>query len=545
MLRNANHVHLSLRSTGFPSIPGLALAVVAAGAAGLLAAFAWQPSLATFADDSVSYLVMAQVFSPWQAATAPVSEAFAREGFYPPLFPLLLAVAGAGHNIALAHAVSALLLAACLPLQYVLAARWLGDRRAALMVAVAMVLLPALWIQAKGILSEPLYALLLLALLVSLDDAPQRAPRIGLRALLMAAFVLTRTAGLIVVAGYALWALSRRDERLSARLYRMAPAFAAVLAYALWMSLRPAGVADDYARIMDEGVRGLLTSEARWVALATLLARQANAIFEAWLGSLLLFWVEGRHVNVALAAVVGLLALGGLAQRLRQGEADGWMMVAYLLTYLFWPFYDQMTRFIFPALPVLLLYAFVALSALVRRLGRPAIAGQALLALLLASLALPGLAFIHRRAGAPSRLVEMTDWYRVPDVAGARARAEVHLDLLADMAAVRSLTRPEDRVMWVAPSYLALLADRRGVPAPDPALDAAAYRQAVAAARPDYVFLSVYHPRDSIRDTAWRAGLRALAGRGEIVHVRTRAGGTVVTSVLLKTRGESARPRSE
>ena len=73
--------------------------------------FAWQPTLATFADDSVSYLVMAQVFSPYQPATQAVAAAFPREAFYPPLFPLLLALSGAAHDIAWAHALTALVLA--------------------------------------------------------------------------------------------------------------------------------------------------------------------------------------------------------------------------------------------------------------------------------------------------------------------------------------------------------------------------------------------------------------------------------------------------
>ena len=39
---------------------------------GVLLCFTVQPGLASFADDSVSYLVMAQVWSPWHQATAAV-----------------------------------------------------------------------------------------------------------------------------------------------------------------------------------------------------------------------------------------------------------------------------------------------------------------------------------------------------------------------------------------------------------------------------------------------------------------------------------------
>src|SRR6185295_17153723 len=103
-------------------------------------------TLAGFADDSVSYLVMAQVFSPYRDASQAVLAAFSREAFYPPLFPAVLALAGAAHDIAWAHVLTALILAASLPVAYVLGVLWLEDRRAAALAVMCVVLLPALWV---------------------------------------------------------------------------------------------------------------------------------------------------------------------------------------------------------------------------------------------------------------------------------------------------------------------------------------------------------------------------------------------------------------
>jgi hypothetical protein len=226
--------------------------------------------------------------------------------------------------------------------------------------------------------------------------------------------------------------------------------------------------------------------------------------------------------------------LAGIALRLRAGKADAWMMAGYLATFLLWPFYDQMGRFLFPALPVLLLYAFWTMDRALRVAGRQPLLGHALLLVVVISLAAPALAFMHQRSQVPGRHAEIVDWYRTPDLAQARARAQVHLDLMADMGEIANLTRPEDRVMWVAPAYLALLADRRGVPAPDSGLGPEAYRQAVRESGADYVFLSRYHPRDTLRTVAWQSGTLALAGQAKPVHVRTQDGGSVVTSMLLK-----------
>lgn len=510
------------------ALPPLLAGLVTALFAGAVVAFVWQPGLASFADDSVSYLVMAQVFSPWQAASPPVAEAFAREAFYPPLYPALLALAGVAHEFAQAQVLTALVLALCLPLVYLLGIRWLGDQWAAAAATAVTALLPSMWIHVKGTLSEPLFALLLLVTLYLVEKERDRQGSRWPLAAALALLVLTRTVGLVVVAAYAACALARRDRRA------LAPVVAALAAYAAWVLLRPAQTTDVNMAIALEHLRTLSAD-----GFAAILARQANSIVEAWTGALLLFWVEGQPLRVALAGIVGGLALVGMAFRFAARKPDAWMAAAYLATFLIWPFQDQMTRFLFPALPVLVLYAFWVCAAGLRRLRRPAAPAHALLGVLIASLAAPGLAFIYQRAQADTPFVEMTDWYRRPDLDEARRRSVVHIDLLADMQAIRALTTPQDRVMWVAPSYIALLAERRGVAAPPAELAPAAYRVAVEEAAPDFVFLSIYHPRDTIRDTAWQAGMRALKGYGEVVHARTRPDGSV-SSVLLRLRTKEA-----
>ena len=513
-------------------LPDLALAVLVAAFAFACACFVWQPTLATFADDSVSYLVMAQVFSPFQAASPAVAASFAREAFYPPLFPLVLALAGAAHNIAWAHAVTALLLAAALPLAYLLGVRWLGGRGAALAAMACIALAPSLWINSKGILSETLFCLLLVAFFLVLEREKPSGWRLGL---LMAGLALTRTAALPMIAVYGLWAFARRGS-LAERARSALPAAAALLAYALWVLLRPAVQTEgDYASILLDKGQGLFGGSAGFIpALAASVARQANAIAEGWAGSLLLYWVEGRPLRFALASAVGLLALAGMAIRLWRGKPDGWMVAAYLATLLAWPFYEQMERFLFPLLPVLILYAFLAAGEALRAAkGKPALA-HALLAGLLLSLVLPAMAFVYQRAQAGGREVAITDWYRTPDLKRARLRSQTHLALLDDMQTIRQITQPGERVMWVTPSYVALLADRSAVAAPDARLTPAAYRDAVRKSGADYVFLSRYHPRDTLRDTAWQAGVRALSDDAKAIHTSTQDGGSIVSSILLR-----------
>ena len=515
-------------------IPVLAAGLITAAFACGCVMFVWQPTLATFADDSVSYLVMAQVFSPYHPAAPAVAEAFVREGFYPPLFPLLLALGGAAHDFAWAHAFTALLLAAALPFAYLLGRRWLGSG-SALAALACIALLPSLWINSKGILSESLFCLLLMKTFWVLDaDDNAQAPA-WRAAPVMAALALTRTAALPMIAVHALWALSRRGLPAAARMRAMGPAMVAIAGYGLWVLLRPSTSGDDYAHILAERGQGFLEGpDGLLSALSMSLLRQANAIVEGWAGSLMIFWIEGQPARFAMASAVGILALAGLALRIRRGKPDGWMMAAYLATLLAWPFYEQMERFLFPALPVLMLYAFLAAGEAMRAISRKPAIAHALLFGLVLSLSLPAMAFIRQRSQAAGRVALVTDWYRTPDLERARRRVQTHLDLFDDMQAIRSLTRPDQRVMWVAPSYIALLADRRALLAPDARLGAEAYREAVRNSGADYVFLSRYHPRDTIRDTAWQAGLRALSGSAKAVHTSTLGDGSTVTSVLFK-----------
>jgi hypothetical protein len=393
-------------------------------------------------------------------------------------------------------------------------------------------LLPSLWVNSKGILSEPLFCLLLVSTFLHLEKDKAASWTI---ALLLAAMALTRTVALPMLAGFAVWALTRRGIPLPERVRAALPALAAVIAYGLWILLRPSMTEDDYARIVLERGQGFLDGPGGiFASLAASLLRQANALAEGWVGTLTLFWVEGQPLRPLLAGMVGVFALAGLAIRLSRGHVDGWMMAAYLATLLAWPFHEQMGRFLFPAVPVLVLYAFLAAGETVRRLARPAALAHALLAALLLTLSVPAMAFVYQRAQAAGRVAEMTEWYRTPDLSRARNRSQVHLDLLDDMQAIRSLTQPQHRVMWVVPSYLALLADRAGIAAPDARLGPEAYREAVRRSGADYVFLSRYHPRDTIRDTAWQAGIRALAADAKAVHTRTQDGGSIVSSILLK-----------
>ena len=202
------------------------------------------------------------------------------------------------------------------------------------------------------------------------------------------------------------------------------PALAAIAAYGAWVLLRPAATADNYARIVLEHGGAFVGADSPLAAIGASLLRQANAVAEGWVGvPAAVLGGRPAAARPLLAGAVGCLALAGMALRLAAGKADGWMMAAYLATLLAWPFYDQMGRFLFPVLPVLILYAFWRCGAALRALGRPPVLAHGLLAAsCVLSLTLPALAFIGQRAQAAGRYAR--DRRLVPDAGpcrGARA----------------------------------------------------------------------------------------------------------------------------
>ena len=132
-------------SRGDTALVALALAVAA-----IAAIFLVHPGIDSLYDDSVSYLLMAQWYSPWHAADAAVAAAAPLET-YPPLFPLALALTGGAYDWRIGHVLVALAFAASVFLLGAYARRTTGSKAAAVLAAAAFAALPGAWLNARGI----------------------------------------------------------------------------------------------------------------------------------------------------------------------------------------------------------------------------------------------------------------------------------------------------------------------------------------------------------------------------------------------------------
>jgi 4-amino-4-deoxy-L-arabinose transferase-like glycosyltransferase len=485
----------------------MALAALALAAGAGAAVFVWQPGLDSLHDDSVSYLIMAQAFSPWHPSD-PVIRAALPHQSYPPLFPLLLALAGGAYDWRIAHLVVAAALGASVFFLGVHARHVTGSARLGLIAALVYMLLPGTWLNAKGILSEFPYMALAFATLAYHahlgERVATRREAWALGALLTAA-VLTRAIGVTllaaIVAAEILRAIRAHDTR---RLRSLAPApIVALAAVAAWYLLRPTAGHDTYVGDVNIMVEGAAEDAIRWV-LGSLEAN-ASALVAAWLNALLIFWGEPWKPGYLMAAAFGAFGLGAVLARASRGHADGLYCVLVLLILLFWPYPGQMYRLVFPIVPLVLVSAFWGARALLlRRFGAAASErGASYAAILPLAACVPAVLFyVVERARMPDSgahaatpKTDIAEFYRIPSGPAAQAYAHREIEVFGDLKRIRETTPPAARVMWYTPNYVSLLARRPGVPLTRPGNPDALAAQ-LRATGADYLYLADIHPRD-------------------------------------------------
>ena len=488
----------------------VALGALAAVAGIFAASFAWQAGLASLYDDSVSYLVMAQAFSPFGPASAAIAAALPREK-YPPLFPLLIAFGGGAYDWRIAHAWVAASFAASVFFLGIHARQATGSARIGWAAALVFAWMPGVWLNMKGILSEfPFMALTFATLACHYRLSARPATLRGYAGLgvLLAAVMLTRTIGVALLAAIAVaeaWRYVKHREPGRLRFVAWAVAIP-VLAVALWYVLRPAGGEDAYLAFSTGMAQGTAERGVTW-ALG-IMSLNLSALADAWLTAILIYWGEPWRPGFIIATLVGASGAAGTLWRALRGEADALYVLAFVAILAAWPFPGQMYRLALPVLPLVALHALWVWQRLMARIAgeEPALAWGALASIVPLLVCVPAVLFyVAGRAEAPGDVVavgyrksDIAEFYRIPDRASAEANALQQIEVFEDMEQIRRTTPESARVMWYAPGYIALLAGRHGI-ALERRAGLAAMSAQMRAAKPDYIYLAAAHPRDSAR----------------------------------------------
>jgi hypothetical protein len=444
---------------------------------------------------------MAQAFSPWQAASAPVIAQMPLEK-YPPLFPALIAITGAAYDWHWAHALVAVTFGAAVLSLGTYASRMSATASCGIAAALIFAALPGAWLNMKGILSEFPYMALTFATLAWLARSAPEAPferRHALAlALALAAVMLMRSIGFTLVLAIAIaevagYRQTGNRERLRRVLAALAAALAALIA---WYVVRPSGGEDAYVSSSAEVIQRLRTEGASY--LVSLILGNARALFDAWLSALVIYWGEAWQPKFLGGALIAAIIAAATLWRASRWNADGIYIVLFVSVLVAWPFPGQMYRLALPIFPIALAIALAGVAEVAsRRLdARATSRAVAYAALLPLAFSVPALFYIAGRAAEPGG--QIMEYYRIPFRRDAEATAALQLRAFEDMRRIRETTPDDASVMWYGPVYIALLSSRRGVHLDYPA-DASHMAAQIARSRPDFVYLSHIHPRDSGR----------------------------------------------
>ncbi len=291
---------------------------------------------------------------------------------FPPLYPgllgLLWAALGSVGAVTLAAELLNLLLLAAAGglLAWALHAGAGLRRREALAVGALAFISADLWRPALVPLSEPLFLALASACLALWPRASRRGEVrwAFFLAVLLVALVLTRTAGVAVVAGFAVALAARRSARAAAAV--TAAPLLAVAGWGAWASSRAAAI--------PEGLRDVLGPYGGWLAgqlvgrpgafLAGLPTHANNVVGRVL--ALLVPGLTGPWLWVA-AIPLGAAALAGGWSLARRLAPLPWIAVAYLGMLLTWPFVDR--RLVAPLHPWLVVAVAVGVLEGLGRLG--------------------------------------------------------------------------------------------------------------------------------------------------------------------------------
>ena len=307
-------------------------------------------------SDSLFYLILADFYSGHSVGRVPaLSTSFYEISRFPPLFPIALALAGAGIKnwVAAYYLVLAFGL-----LAIVTSFLWLRQQTGRTFVAAALlpiaILSPQYFYLHLEIVSESQFILLLTVVFSLVGLCERRRCSILTVAAVASLLPLSRTAGLTLLVALSIWlALKRHDVSIRRKLVAGAIMWLPAVAWILYRRLYPVSL--DY---VGELTQPLSAGLVPW--LIDVGNRLPSLIdgYASW------FDWTGSQIAYRIAVVILALAAVGWYRRLKALHADALFLPIYLGLIAVWPYPVELPRLLSVTMPVIALSAWYGLDAL-------------------------------------------------------------------------------------------------------------------------------------------------------------------------------------
>jgi hypothetical protein len=448
--------------------------------------FVWNDGLSSFASDSANYMLMAQYMSPWQEPSLAVKELWSYQ-YFPPFFPIILALTGVAHSMLAAHILTTVFLLASLPLIYKFARQCFASHWQALGITTIFSLSPSTWLNTLGILSENLYLFLSFILLLMFNKVRDFDYKlISLFGILMAALILTRTIGGAMFISYVIVGYVYFHKKQLNTVNYFLPIIIVIIINLLAKFLNKSILPPSYIHELH-----LLN-----------ITGQPKVLLETWFSAWQYYWVDDLLIPHIFVIIIGVLACTGLIIRLRLIKFDAFYLLIYLGILLAWPHPGQALRFIYPVHALLIIYAFFSIYVIFNHLTSIKTEKPVLLLLLISfSIIGPTLSYLWNRynVGTEFGYHHIHEFYRFPDLKHAKNTASTQVTMFNDMEIIESITEADDTILHFAPVYITLLANRisKGISfnySDDESFTVNNISEA------NYVYISKLHPRRTGKD---------------------------------------------
>ena len=336
-----------------------------------------------FLSDDATYLLMAEMYSPWVKGTSPLLEFLRYDFQFPPLYPLLLAIMGVTSTT---PETASLVTTGFLLLSFVIIGIWgwveTKNSVLAVMIPVIFALLPSSILFSQDLLSEFLFICFLYAAFACLAGKDLN-DRHWLFAALMIGFAsLTRTIGISIIVAYAILLFFNRPKK--SFIFFIVSALPLVS----WNLFRLL-IASEH--VYWEIISGQFTGTSI-VGLLKFIAQQIVILGESW------FWLfsvfndaEIYHfISVVVASLFFVIFLYSFFIRFRLKKFDAFCIPVYLGIIVLWPFTGVhfVSRFLYPLLPLIIFYNIYGIILLAKTKIRKRL-GIGIYLLLLITMAAP------------------------------------------------------------------------------------------------------------------------------------------------------------